>query len=44
MAFPIASTKDPRHKEAKYLLYFESKHLEKNKTSGTYLPNRGSII
>jgi len=22
---------------------FESKHLEKNKTSGTYLPNRGSI-
>lgn len=23
---------------------FESKHLEKNKTSGTYLPNRGSIV
>jgi len=23
---------------------FESKHLEKNKTSGTYLSNRGSII
>ena len=23
---------------------FESKHLEKNKTTGTYLPNRGSIV